>query len=542
MSTPTIRPTTTTCGWCAADRGTGGPVSFRDLYTAYAACRRGKRQARNTVAYEARLLDRLIDTRDALNAGTWRPSRTVAFVVDQPKPREIHAADFGDRVVHHWLVPRLESWFEPGFIHDSYSNRKGKGTHAAVARLQDFLRRVTRNGKVKAYSLQLDIANFFNSIDRTILLGILRRKAERVWAAQKRHLAGQTMPLAAAYTEINECLRLARVLLNHDAGRDAVPKGAPATFARVPAHKRLKNAPPGVGLPIGNLTSQFFANVYLDHLDQFVKHTLKCHCYLRYVDDFILVHEDPVQLIAWREQIAAFLAQELKLCLKAVNAPQPAGRGADFLGYVTRRRYRLPRRRVVRQAAAKLAAARQRIVTRQEGGQALELPDSVRRALQATLASYLGHFRHAAARRLVLALWQHHDWLRAVFELSPTMDRLWARAEPASVSSFVGQVRFFRRRFPGFVLVVQKGNRLAVLPTTQPVEAVASADQVRIAVCAKLLRSLRQWRQPHVLILERGAWRTGFKRRVFHALWQPDPPPVSTLLSSPVCKGIDHAR
>jgi hypothetical protein len=95
-------------------------------------------------------------------------------------------ADSGDRVVHHWLVPRPESWFEPVFIHDSYSNRKGKGTHAAVDRLQEFLQRAKCSGKRKAYFLQRDIANFFNNIDRGILYGLLRRRAEKIWQAAKR--------------------------------------------------------------------------------------------------------------------------------------------------------------------------------------------------------------------------------------------------------------------------------------------------------------------------------------------------------------------
>lgn len=530
---------TTPFGWCAADSGTGGPVSFRDLYAAYVACRRGKRQARNTLAYETRLLDRLIETRDALNAGVWRPSRTVAFVVDQPKPREIHAADFGDRVVHHWLVPRLEAWFEPGFIHDSYSNRQDKGTHAAVARLQDFLQKSTRSGKVRAFILQLDIANFFNSIDRPILLNILRRKAEQVWAAQKRRRAAESpAQLAESHATINFCLRLARVLLEHDA-RDAVEKGPAASFARVPPHKRLKNAPTGKGLPIGNLTSQFLANVYLDRLDQFVKHTLKCRFYLRYVDDFILVDTQPAQLIAWREQIVGFLAEQLKLRLKAESLPQPAGAGADFLGYLVRRSYLLPRRRVVRQAAARLSAARRAMWTRQTGGYALTLPPSAHRSLQATLASYLGHFRHAAAHRLVRALWQRNGWLQATFALSPTADRLWSRAEPVTVASFSSQVRFFRQRFPGFTLIVQQGNRLAVLPPTRPIAALAHTDQVRRSGLARLLCSLRRRRQAHVLVLEHGYLKTGFKRRVFYSLWQPAPLPLAgaTSASFSLCPG-----
>ena len=172
-------------------------------------------------------------------------------------------------------------------------------------------------------------------------------------------------------------------------------------------------------------------------------------------------------------------------------------------------------------AAARLTAARRVIVTRREGGCAIELPEAARKSLHATVASTLGHFSHAASRRIVLGLWRRHGWLRAVFELSPAADRLWARAEPASVASLVGQARFFRRRFPGFTLVVQRGNRLAVLPARLPVAALHQADSVRIAALSRLLRSLRRMRRPHVLVLQRGYLKTGFKRRVFHSLWWP---------------------
>ncbi|MCP5451573.1 MAG: hypothetical protein H6972_13705 [Gammaproteobacteria bacterium] len=126
------------------------------------------------------------------------------------------------------------------------------------------------------------------------------------------------------------------------------------------------------------------------------------------------------------------------------------------------------------------------------------------------MASYWGHCSHASSRRVVLALWRRHGWLRAAFDLSPSADRLCARTQPASVTSLVGQARIFRRRFPGFTLVVQRGSWLAALP---------QADQVRIDALLRLLRSLRRQRQPHVLVLERDYLKTGFKRRVFQSLW-----------------------
>jgi hypothetical protein len=527
-TTPTIRRTTTTRGWFAADSGEGGPVSLRALYAAYTACRRGKREARNTMAYESRLLDRLVDTRAALETRTWRPSRTLAFVVDKPKAREIHAADFGDRVVHHWLTPRLEEWFEPVFIHDSYSNRRGKGTHAAVERLGDFLRQVSRNGKVKAWYLQLDIANFFNSIDREILYGFIHRRAEKIWRAEKRYFAADAAPASpvgaalAANKHINHCLWLCRQLLRHDAGQDAIQRGSPASFARVPAHKRLKNAPRGTGLPIGNLTSQFFANVYLDALDQFVKHKLKCRHYLRYVDDFVLVHTDPAQLLAWRGDIGNFLRQRLGLTLKSLAEPCPTGEGVDFLGYLTRRTHVLPRRRVIRQIEAKLYQARREAVSRLDEGWHISLPPVRRESLRATVSSYLGYFSHAAAHRLTRGLWKRHGWMRAAFGLDTGHTHLVNLAEPGSASSASGQARFFQNRFPAFSILVQMGYEYALLTPGQKAQPLAGAARFHRADLPRIAAMMRRTGQPYALVGEDGYLKRGLKRRSLHACWWPD--------------------
>ena len=164
-----------TSGACVAE---SDPLhSFRSLHAAYVACRSRKRSAINTLRFEASLLDNLSDLSTSLADGTYSPSRSVCFVAKQPKHREVFAADFRDRVIHHALVPRIEKIFEPKFIHDSHACRRGKGTHAAVERLRAFMIRVTRGGRIPAWFMQLDIRSFFMSIDREILLGILARHA-----------------------------------------------------------------------------------------------------------------------------------------------------------------------------------------------------------------------------------------------------------------------------------------------------------------------------------------------------------------------------
>lgn len=251
--------------------------SLANIQRQYIACRRNKRNTANALRFEARQEMNLLALRDALVDRSYEPARSVCFFVQRPKLREIFAADFRDRVVHHVLVGFLEGIWEPLFTHDSYACRKGKGVHAAVARPQQFMRQATANGTRPAFTLQLDIRNYFMSIAKPRLL---QRVAAKLNPRRPDH---------------EEALWLAEKLVFHDCTHEPVLKGDPRLLDRLPAHKTLFRAPPGKGLPIGNLNSQFFANVYLNALDQFVKHELKCRWYLRYCDDFVLVAESAAQ-------------------------------------------------------------------------------------------------------------------------------------------------------------------------------------------------------------------------------------------------------
>ena len=402
--TPTTRATTTPCGWCAAESDSAGAFSLRAVDQAYRACRRRKRGARETQRYELRWLDHLIETREALVARRWSPARSVVFVTLRPKAREIHAAPFADRVVHHLLVPRLEALYEPRFIHDSYANRRGKGTHAAVDRLQQFQRQLTRNGRRRAWFLQLDIRNFFYSIHRPRLLALLRRRL-----AQAR--ARGELPVV----EIEALDGLCATILAADPAAGCIRVGDPRRFQQVPPHKRLDRAPPDTGLPIGNLTSQFFGNVYLNELDQFVKHRLKCRHYLRYVDDFVLLHPDPDQLRAWRAAIAEFLQRELGLELKDAGRLAPVSQGVDFLGYIVRPGYRLVRRRVLGHLRDRLRQTGQRLHRPLGGGVQHRLTRPGRERLRASLASALGHGRHACFTNCWRRVWRTEPWLAEWF-------------------------------------------------------------------------------------------------------------------------------
>lgn len=361
---------------------------FRDLHTAWRAAGRGKKASHDQMRFDASWTDNLLTLEEQILAKTWHPSPPTYFIASEPKAREIHAPAFSDRVVHHWLVPQLEALFEHTFIFDSFSNRIGKGTHAAVRRLRQFVRQV-HSGQGGGHYLQLDVRNFFNSIHRPTLWGMLKRRMDR-----------------AALPEIAQ--RATHALLNYPIARTGVVKAcSESERAAVPAYKRLENAPPGCGIAIGNLSSQFFANVYLDRLDQFIKHELKASRYVRYVDDLVLVHHDPQQLATWQAQIAEFLRTELRLELKPDQRLRPLTAGIDFLGYVLFPTHTVVRRRVLAHVRTRLAAWEQRHV--KTGSPTLRREP--REQLQSVWASYAGHFKHAASFRLRERLFARFPWL-----------------------------------------------------------------------------------------------------------------------------------
>ena len=539
-------------GWFARDSEIADPFTFAAVWRAYLACRRGKRHSSSAQRYEMNGLERIMDTANALQSRCYTPARALSFIAKTPKAREIHAADFSDRVVHHLLVPYLERLYEPVLIHDVYSNRKGKGIHAAVARLQTFQRRVSHNGQRPAYQLQLDIANFFNRIDRRRLFGLIDRRLSRA-VFRDRVLA----PNAA-----DDLRWLTRRLLTGNPALSAYCMATPAELAQVPPHKRLINAPPEKGLPIGNLTSQFFANVYLNELDQFIKHQLKCRFYLRYVDDFMLLHESAEQLVAWRDAIQAFLVERLTLTLKDPHVtPQPISQGANFLGYIVRPHYRLVRRRVVANLHQRLRLFAAQAI--QAG--CLQLFPASREQLRATLASYLGHFRHAHSYRLRQALWRRYPWLGLLFRCAPDgcLKPLW---EPPRVSSLRSQWRYFKQTYPSAWVLLQVGNRIecydddvnrclqyypywrylrgASLKTRPGFQQSASWP-----LCWRhgLLKQLSADRCPFIYVAEEGYLRGGLKRRTLRIVAGALVPTLerSSLYTSPVIpagKRVSSAR
>jgi RNA-directed DNA polymerase len=370
-----------------------GRISLHDLHSAWRAARRGKKPSLDQIAFEERWLDNLIELDRRLNSGHWFPMAPTLSIATAPKAREIHAPRFADRVVHWLLVPRLEAIFEPVFAFDSFSNRRGKGTHAAVERLRGFVREV-HSGQGGGHYLQLDVRNFFASIHRPTLWSLLKPRMER---------AAIPLPL----------MRAAHALLTWPISRTGVNLAcSPQERAAVPDHKRLENAAPGCGIAIGNLSSQFFANVYLDRLDQFVKHELRAPRYVRYVDDFVLVHESRGQLEEWRRRITEFLRSELRLELKPDAKLLPLERGIDFLGYVLFPTHAVVRRRVIGHCRAKLADWERQHCRSGRVTRSREALSEIRSAW----ASYVGHFSHASSFRVRMGIYNRFPWLSKVVQ------------------------------------------------------------------------------------------------------------------------------
>jgi len=302
--------------------------SFEELVQAYLDCRESKRNSASALAFEQNLERNLCKLHDELTGGTYRPGRSICFVITRPKPREVWAADFRDRIVHHLLYNRVAPRFYASFIADSCACIPGRGTLYGARRLEANIRSITQNWSKPAHYLKLDLANFFVSIDKRIVRELLaKRIAEPYW------------------------MQLAEQILFHDPRADFELRGSPELLQRVPKHKRLTSQPATHGLPIGNLSSQFFANVLLDALDQHIKHALRCKHYVRYVDDMVLLHESPQWLNAARVDIDVWLPERLGLLLNPTKTIlQPVARGVDFVGHVIRPWHRVTRKRTVNEA------------------------------------------------------------------------------------------------------------------------------------------------------------------------------------------------
>ena len=289
------------------------------LFEAYFNCRGNKRNTLNALTFEVEYEANLLKLHAEINNGSYQPGKSIAFIVNKPVKREIFAADFRDRVVHHLVINKLNPLFEKSFIYDSYACRVGKGTHLGIRRVDRFIRQCSQNYTRDCYVLKLDIEGFFVHIDKAVLLARLQQYIEQKYQHNDKKLL----------------LELCQKIIVYSPTRNCIIKSKRREWRDLPPGKSLFHSAIDCGLPIGNLSSQVFANFYLNPFDHFIKHDLGIRYYGRYVDDFILVHRDKAYLKSLIPLIRNTLQDRFQLSLHPRKIHlQHYSKGVQFLGAV----------------------------------------------------------------------------------------------------------------------------------------------------------------------------------------------------------------
>jgi RNA-directed DNA polymerase len=321
-------------------------ISLENLLVAWKEFVKGKKQRKDVQEFGRNLMANIISLHNDLVAKTYKHSSYEAFNVSDPKPRNIHKAIVRDRLLHHAIYQSLYPFFNRIFIADSYSCRFGKGTHKAIDRFILFARKASKNNTRTLWILKCDIRKFFASVDQCILIEIIKEYIP------DKDIIGLISEVVGSFYSTNV----------------------------------------GVGLPLGNLTSQLLVNIYMNKFDQFVKHRLKAKCYIRYADDFVIFDTEKDKLLEMTPKIADFLGDELKLSLhpKKVSISTLAS-GVDYLGWV-----HFPDHRVLR------------TVTKKRMFRGIK----AKKGKEETLQSYLGLLGHGNGKGLQARL------LEAKFQFS----------------------------------------------------------------------------------------------------------------------------
>ena len=312
--------------------------------------KRGKRSKPDVQKFEYNLEDNIFQLHQGLKTKTYHHSHYTSFYVKDPKLRHIHKAFVKDRVLHHAVFRILYPIFDLTFIFDSYSCRINKGTHRAVNRLQKFAGKTSKNNTKKCFILKCDIKKFFDSIDHDILISLIERRIgddNAIWLIEK-------------------------IIKSFSVSLDK-------------------------GLPLGNITSQLFANIYLNELDQFVKHKLKIKHYIRYCDDFTILSDNREYLKKLIVTISDFLKEKLKLSLHSDKIKiRKYHQGIDFLGYVSFPHHRILRtktkRRMFRKIERRIEQLKQNKISEESFNQ--------------TIQSYLGVLKHCKSHKLVCDIYK----------------------------------------------------------------------------------------------------------------------------------------
>lgn len=272
-----------------------------DLFQAYYDTRQHKRNTASAITFEMNYESKIIELWNDLVNGIYVVSSSICFIIQDPVQREVFAADFRDRIIHHLIYNYIYEPFDRHFIYDSYSCRLEKWTHFWIKRIEHFIRSCTKNYSRDAYILKLDIKWFFMHIDKYILF----EKVENFLSKKKEKLT----------IDYDFLIKLIYQVIFHDSTQNCIIKWRKSDWEWLPDDKSLFHSWKNIWLAIWNLTSQLFANIYLDSLDKYIKYQLWFHYYGRYVDDFIIIDTDKEKLLSSITKIQHFLNDKLHLTL-----------------------------------------------------------------------------------------------------------------------------------------------------------------------------------------------------------------------------------
>ena len=298
-----------------------GGIGLDELFQAYYDCRKNKRKTFNALEFEADYENRLLELWRDINAHRYYPGRSIAFVVTEPVKREVFAADFRDRIVHHLIINKINRLLEADFISDSYSCREGKGVQYGIKCIAEYMYLCSEGYTKDCYILKMDIQSFFMSIDKRLLFERLKSFLNRRYFAPDKELLLEIIERVVCASPENNC---------HIKGRKKDWDGLPPS-------KSLFTTAKDKGLPIGNLTSQVFANFYLNSFDHLVKDVCGVEYYGRYVDDFVIIHPSKEYLLRLRQRLRDFIKKDLLLTLHPRKVYlQHYGKGVKFIGAVVK--------------------------------------------------------------------------------------------------------------------------------------------------------------------------------------------------------------
>ncbi|MEI3545352.1 MAG: RNA-directed DNA polymerase [Alphaproteobacteria bacterium] len=409
-----------------------GTIELEDIFSAYYECRKNKRRTINALAFEADFEENLIRLWRDINDRSYMPGRSIAFIVSEPVQREVFAADFRDRIVHHLIINKLNHLFEAQFINDSYSCREGKGTQYGVNRIAEFIRLCSENYTKDCYILKMDIQSFFMSINKAILFRKLRE-----FVLENYHESDRLLLIELIY----------KVIFNNPQDNCYI-KGRRSDWKGLPKSKSLFTVAKGKGLPIGNLTSQIFANFYLNFFDKFVVETCGVKYYGRYVDDFVIVHEDKAFLLGLKDRLKEFIQRELAMTLHPKKVYlQHYTKGVKFIGAVIKPNCEYIGNRTKGNLYARIRGYNEELFRQPK--QAPKMLEQV----AASINSYLGfmiHYKTFKIRRRLLTEVLAPGW-RKYLEIAPDMSKVTIKPAYKPVAKAVNKLKNKKKRRKKFM-------------------------------------------------------------------------------------------